>query len=260
MTWFIVLLFALLGGLTQTVCGFGSVIVMLLAFPYFFTPTASTALASSISLGLGVMLAWRYRRYIRFKDCGIPTIIYTAVSVISVRLVPKMNLTGMGIALGAFFIILSLYYLFLAGKMSAKATPATMIVFNACAGACSGFFGIGGPLCALYFTAAICGMPDPENGVGSAPGGISEQKARYLASMQFSAAFCNILNLITRISNGIYTADLVPYSLAGIAVIFVSQLLGVRILGRINGAKLKKMIYVFVGISGCITLVKYLLK
>lgn len=81
-----------------------------------------------------------------------------------------------------------------------------------------------------------------------------EDKKSYIGTIQFLFAFTNIINLLIRIANGIYTTDLIPATLLGFAGITIGKMAGLRILDKIDPDKIKKLVYAFVGISGVLSL------
>lgn len=81
-----------------------------------------------------------------------------------------------------------------------------------------------------------------------------EDKKSYIGTIQFLFAFTNIVNLLMRIANGIYTVDLLPVTILGFVGITAGKIVGLRILDKINPARIKKVVYAFVGISGVLSL------
>ena len=63
---------------------------------------------------------------------------------------------------------------------------------------------------------------------------------------------------MVRIHYGIYTAELVPLSLVGIVGINLGKWAGLRILNRIDIERMKRIIYIFIGVSGILTIVNHL--
>ncbi|MBQ2739799.1 MAG: hypothetical protein IJF36_06175, partial [Oscillibacter sp.] len=57
-------------------------------------------------------------------------------------------------------------------------------------------------------------------------------------------------------TEGLYGASLFPATVIGIAGIIAGKWLGLRIAEKMDGEKLKKIIYIFVGISGAVTLIQ----
>lgn len=68
-------------------------------------------------------------------------------------------------------------------------------------------------------------------------------------------AFTNIVNMMMRIANGIFTVDLLPVVLLGFVGITVGKVVGLRILDKTNPDRIKKLVYAFVGISGVLSLI-----
>lgn len=238
--WVIVVTFAFLGGLTQTVTGFGAAIVMMLAFPYFFSLSQAPALASSIGLLVSGSLTVQFFQYIDFKKCLIPTLIYTILSFATVMLTKYVDIRTAGLIYGVFLLLLAFYYFFLSGKLKMKAGPVSMLFASTVSGVAGGFFGIGGPLMAVYYS------------------DIFTDKLVYMASIQFNFFVGNVIAFITRISQGIYTADLIKYTLAGFVAIFLGRQTGLRIVNQVDRDLLKKLIYGTVAVSGVLTILKYL--
>ena len=142
-------------------------------------------------------------------------------------------------AFGIFLIVLSVYYLKFSKSITLRPTLTTTILCAAVSGVCGGLFGIGGPLLALYYLAT------------------SKGKQAYIANIQTTFFITNTVNTITRICNGIYTLDLFPLTLLGLAGISVGNFFGLRILDRINIDRMRTAIYIFIGISGVLNVLEY---
>ena len=219
-----VFLIAVLGGAVQAVTGFGAGIVMMLVLPHFFGLITAPALSSAIALALNSSLAFRFRRYIRWNLVLLPALVYTVASVTTIRMVGGLNL--------------DIYFTAFSKRVSVKATPVSASVCALVSGICSGLFGIGGPLMAIYFLAA------------------TEGKEEYVGCSQFVFSSTSVVNLLMRLHMGIYTLDMVPMTLLGMVAITLGKLGGLRILERLNTDVLKKIIYIFVGISGVLTILR----
>lgn len=232
---------ALLGGAIQTVTGFGGGVVMMLALPYFLDMVRAPALSSIICMGLCYALAWKFRKYVNFRSLWVPAVAYVICSVGTISMVDRIDLEIMSLAFGVFLIVLSIYSLVFSKRLRLDANWRTGLFCGAVSGVLSGLFGIGGPLMAVYFVAA------------------TDSKETYIGSTQVLFALGGTLNFLMRIARGIYTADLIPLTLLGVAAISVGKLLGLRIVEKLNPETMRKLVYVFVGISGVITIIKYFL-
>jgi Sulfite exporter TauE/SafE. len=239
----IIVLFAFLGGLSHTVIGFGSGIFMMLVMPYFFNMLQSAALSASISLGLTLVLAFQFRKYVEWKIVLVPTIVYVLVSNLVILFSDSLKMKAIAIGFGVFLIFTAIYSLFYAQKRKAK--PTTMaqgIRYTLISGVFSGLFSIGGPYTSLYYLAA------------------SSSKEAFIANFQTMFMINAAIGMCTRIYKGFYTSDLIPFSIAGILAINLGRALGLKIVDKLDTATLKKIVYVAVGVSGVVTIVQQLMK
>ena len=208
----------------------------MLFMPYFFDMIAAPAVASAITVGLSLTLAWKFRKHIQLNVCLFPTLVYLFFSIVCINLAKELNLEYISLAFSVFLILLAIYFYVFSEKISLQATRKTAAVCAMISGITSGLFGIGGPLMAVYFISAI------------------EDKKSYIGTIQFLFAFTNIINLLMRIANGIYTLDLLPATILGFAGITIGKIVGLRILDKIDPVRIKKLVYAFVGISGLLSL------
>ena len=88
---------------------------------------------------------------------------------------------------------------------------------------------------------------------------MTDTHEEYLANTQFLFTVTNFFNTAMRISKRIYTADLIPLTIAGMVAINIGKLIGVKVYKGMSDETLKMTIYIFVGISGIVTLVRNLL-
>ncbi len=83
----------------------------------------------------------------------------------------------------------------------------------------------------------------------------TKEKEEYLGTIQFFFMITSIENMLARIARGIFTIDMMPMALIGIAGIVLGQMLGQKIIDRINGEVMKKCIYVYLCIAGILNLI-----
>ena len=240
MTYVIVALAALTAGAIQTVTGFGAAVVLMLVLPRIFGVVTASAVSTSICVALSGVLAWELRKKTDFRLIALPTAVFGVCGIVIINLIRSLDLHILGILFGVFLLALSLYNLAFAKKASLRPTTPVILLSGAVSGTFSGLFSIGGPLMAL------CLLP------------CSEDHEQYIGNMQTLFVVTNIINIIARISNGLYTSDLLPYTLVGMAFILIGKEFGVRFVKKLNIEAIKKVIYVFVGISGALTLAENL--
>lgn len=227
---------AIAAGIIQTVTGFGAAVFLMLIMPRYFDMVAAPAITSAVTVGLSAALAWKFRRHIQWKNCMFPTIVYLLFSITAISFAKKLDLDHLSFVFGIFLIVLAVYFSVFSERITMKENRKTAALCAMISGITSGFFGIGGPLMAAYFISAI------------------KEKESYIGTIQFLFAFTNMINLFTRIANGIFTIDLLPATILGFAGITVGKAVGLRILDKTDPRKIKKLVYAFVGISGILTL------
>ncbi len=238
MVWPIVIVSAILAGALQTISGFGSVVLMMIIFPFFFNMIDSPTLALSINMLYCTILCVKYRRNIDWKVTIPPTIIYSVVSFVITGLIGGTDLRTLLIVFAIFLILLSLYFLAFSHKVKAAPKPIVGVGCGALAGVAAGLFAIGGPPIAPYFIAA------------------TKDHRSYVASMQLMFVVTNIINLAGRMINGIFNWSLWPYIAVGSVCILGGLKLGEYVADKLNPARLRKIVYAFVGISGLVLLLQ----
>ena len=231
---------AVLAGFLQAVTGFGSPMVLMMVIPYFYNMVTAPAVANSISVCLAASLAWKFRKNIEWSSCLFPSSIFILFNVLSVQFVKKIDLDFLSLAFGVFLVILAVYFFLFSKKKPFRANWATALICGILSGITSGFFGIGGPLMAIYFVSA------------------TKSKEAYIGNLQFLFTSSTLISMSIRVINGIYTLDLLPTTLLGIACIMLGKHLGLRILNQLNPDLTQKIVYGFVGISGLINVIQYL--
>ena len=235
-----ILIAGVIAGALQTITGFGGSIILMAVLPYFFNMLQAAAIGQSVLLGLNLALLWSHWKKIQWKEVVFPILIYVPCSLISIQLASGLDLSALKIAFGAFLVLLGLYFFFFSQKVKLKKSIPMLVICSAVSGICAGFFGIGGPLMALFFVT------------------ITDDHDVYTADLQSIFASNGITALTMRVVKGIYTADLIPITLCGIAGILIGKKLGMRFVDRINGDMMKKLVYGFVCVSGLVTVVQQL--
>lgn len=240
MVWLVMTVGTALAGTVQMVTGFGSVVLMMVMFPFFFNMIDAPMLALSVNMLFTLVMCWRCRRRIDWKVVLWPTAVYSGVSFLVTGLVRDADLHRLVIAFAIFLMLLSLYFLLLSGKVKAKPKTWVGIGCAAFAGTSAGLFAIGGPPMAPYFLAA------------------TDDHETYVASMQFMFVITNVVNLAGRMVNGIFNWSLWPYIAVGSVCILLGMKLGEIVSAKLKPESIRISVYAFVGISGLILLLQQL--
>lgn len=226
---------AFLGGFIQSTTGFGCGIIIMMFYPAILGVLSSATISEASCIFLTCSMAIRYRKNVHMKKVLLPLLFYFPVYFLSLQAAASMNVDFLKPILGLFLIAMSFYFTFAAGKFTIKATPKTAFVCAALSAMADAFFGIGGPPMVIYFLST------------------TDSKEEYFGSIQTCFLTTSIYGATMRILKGILTPALVPNILIAVASIAVGILLGNRVVDRLNSEMLKKVVYLFIGIAGCIT-------
>ena len=232
---------AVAAGYVQSVTGFGSSIILMLALPHFFDIPVAAGVSCAISTCLTALLAWRYKRSIQFRLVLLPALVYTVSSLAAIRYSRFVDTALLSALFGGFLIAVGIFFLFFSGRAALRPGPFAAVLCGFLSGVCAGLFSTGGPLIVLFFLASC------------------EQKNNYLANTQFLFAVSNIFGLAARCLNGIYTIDLLPCTLAGLAGVVAGKQLGTRMLDRVNTSLFQKIVYAMIALYGAWLVLEYLL-
>lgn len=233
----LVLLGACAGGIVQSTTGFGCGIVLMIFLPTMFSLLQASAVSASICVILAVTVAMHYRHHVVIKKLILPVICYTLTSMLTIWISTGLNLGALSMAFGFFLILLALYFVLGKGKVFLRPTPLTAVLASAASGMMGGLFGIGGPLMALYYLNA------------------TDSKEEYIGTLQGFFTISTTVGTLTRIYHGIYTIELLPATLCGMAGVVIGGRIGSRILHRINAKILAQLVYALMGVSGLITVI-----
>ena len=236
MTWLIILPLAALAGFIQAFTGFGAAAILMTVLPYTFSLLQAPGVTQIICTFLAATMAWHFRKSINLKLMIWPTVIYTAASLVVVPFVKGLDLHVLTLVFGGFLIVLSLYSLMLDKKLKVSGSVGALIGCSALSGVLGGLFGVGGPTMAMYLFA------------------VSETKEEYLGTLQLLFVISNLAVTVSRIANGIITADMLPICAVGAVGILAGKHLGYKVGDRLDADKTRMAVYLAVGLSGVITI------
>ena len=207
---------ALGGGLVMGVTGFGAGMVFMMVLPVFYSLTESAAIAGIVSTVLNAQMAIRYWKHIHFKSLVAPTIAYMILCALLIRFSTEVDQSLIQKGFGVFLICLCIAF---------------SAVFDS-------FFSIGGPLLVVYFMAR------------------TDSTKAYMGTIQAFFFINYAYSSVVRVINGI----LLPSHLAVTLVCSVAVLLGgviaQKLVNRLDEQRVRKLIYIMIGVSGVLNLVK----
>ena len=225
-------------GFVQRVSGFGLGIFAMLFLPYFLpNHTAAATIVGMCSVVTSSYNAIKYRKDIPYKTV-LPMLIASLISIpIAVYFSSKVEKGLFEILLGSVLIVLSVYFLFFAKSVKLKPTKLNGAIAGVLGGALNGLFSTGGPPAVLYLTHA------------------TTANAAYFAGIQFYFGLTNIYATVMRAVSGLITLDVLLLSLFGFVGCFIGDFLGKFVFDKLDGNKLKKVIYIGMIVSGIVMIV-----
>lgn len=223
-------------GLVQGVAGFGSGPIQMMAYPHYWPLPAAAAVSVCVSVPLNLNMLITYRREVRWKKVLLPIVPYMAVCSAAISFSTLLDQALMKKIFGVFLILLAAYYLL--GKRGEKKpfTPVKTVLYVLVSALCDAFFGIGGPLMVLYYLNK------------------TDSTREYLGTVAAFFLLNGVYNSIYRAASGILTRAHLPFIGIGVAGILAGVTVAHRLVNRMNDAKLKKITYLMIGVSGVINL------
>ena len=236
----VVALASFLGGAVQAASGFGSAAVMMMFMPMVYDMLHAPALCNAISGLLAYSLTFHFRRYISLRRLIIPVVSSLAASTACINIAARLDLDLLSILFGVFLILMAVYSFALKGKLTLRDTVPCAVLCGALAGVGSGLFSVGGPMIAAYYLAT------------------SESNESYAGSMQGYFAVTNTVNVITRMSKGLYSAASILPILIGVAGIMLGKRAGIKVLEKMDAAMLTRAVYAVIALSGVLTIISHI--
>jgi len=227
------------GAFVQRVTGFGMGIFAMLFLPYFM-PSHGAAVAVMGMIGsVGALYnAVRHRRDIQLKIMLPLVCAAMAVIPLAVHLSGTLPQSVIKRLLGVVLVGLSVYFLFFSKRVHLKPTVSNGILAGLLAGLLNGMFNTGGPPAVLYLIHATA------------------DNAVYFATIQAFFAATNVFSTVTRAVSGMLTMQILGLSAVAAVGWWSGNALGAKIFNRLDGDRLKKLIYMGMIVSGVLMIVQ----
>ena len=221
----------------QRTTGFGFGIFIMTMLPFLLPSYGeATTLSGLLALTTSAAISFRLRRFVSWKRLLPILLTFTAVSAVAVSCLSSMDDSLLRRILGVVLVLASLYFIFLSSRIHIRPTLPFQVTAGAISGVLGGFFGMQGPPAVLYF---ISSEPDNEH---------------YMAIAQTYFFIGNLAMTLSRAGNGFLTKAVGEGYLWGIAGVLIGTLLGGIVFERIPQRLFKRIIYLYIGISGLLIL------
>lgn len=223
----------LAASVVQGVSGFAFGMVVLMVFPYLFGYTKSLALAALMAMVVMFYNAWLYRRTIDWTWVPWWMGVFIVVDLASVLVLKHVGENPIWYTLmGVIFILMALYLLWGQKVLHVQAGKSSLVVLAAASGIIMGMFGVGGPLMAAFFLEA------------------TRSKEDYLGTSQLVGGCTLAIDFVMRVINGMFSVDLVGYTLLGVVSMGVGLYIAKRLVSHMDALALRRFICVVMIVDG----------
>ena len=230
------ILIGLGAGFVQRVSGFGLGIFSMVFMPHFLPAQAAAAISCIHSSITSTYNAIRYRKHVAYRT-ALPMLCAALVTIpIAVSFAKRVSVDNFKLLLGIVLILFSLYFLFFYKHIRMKPGLRSGILAGFLGGALNGLFSTGGPPVVLYLGSA---MPE---------------KIAYFATIQFYFCFTNLYATAMRTANGMLSGNVLLYAAVGAVGCLAGDFLGRIVFDKLDGDKLRRIIYIGMIISGVMML------
>lgn len=229
--------FCALAAIVQRVSGFGFGIVIMTVLPYIMpTYGEATTLSGLLAMMTSIMVFIKLWRQVCWAHLLPILCTFLVVSFFAVLFVSAVNEKLLKHILGVILILVSLYFLFVSGRIVVRPTHTIQITMGTISGMMGGFCGMQGPPAILYFL-----QSEPT-------------KQRYLAIAQTYFLIGNLCMTFYRAANGFLTTSVGYYWCIGIIAVISGSWIGGKIFERISLKRLRYIVYIYMCISGIVAI------
>lgn len=232
MMYLITALISVAAGFCQTVVGFGGGILLMTVMPSYFNLQVAPTIVNGVTAPVSFSMWGRYHKHAPFSKIWLPALVYAIFSTVAIEIVGEIDLDILRVIFGVFLVALSVWFFFISDRVHIKPSVPAEILCTAFSGITVGLFGIGGPPLAMYFLAA------------------TDTKEEYLGEMNGVFSLTVIYQLVLRFIKGYVPEHFILILLAGFAGVALGRWFGTKLVDKINHSLFKKIIYVFLAVSG----------
>lgn len=217
----------LAASLVQGISGFAFSMIVLMVFPYLFGYTKSLVLAAMMATFVMLYNAFLYRKTIDWTWIVRWLAVYIVADLAGVLVLKRVGDNPIWYPLmGVIFIAMAIYLLWGQKLVKVRVGWGSMIVLSVLSGLIMGAFGVGGPLMAAFFLEA------------------TSSKEYYLGTSQLVLGLTLFIDFLLRVFNGMFTVDLIGYTLLGMVSMVLGLYIAKRLVSRMDALTLRKFICV----------------
>ncbi len=233
LTLLLIFLLTICAAFIQRVSGFGFGIFVMMFFPYFLPSYGQATMLSGLLAGsTAIIIVAKYWKQIQWR-LMIPLLTVNIVaSYIAIEYMASLSNNAVKRYFGIMFVLIALFFLFCDKKVHVPQNRATKGIIGMLSGIMGGMFAMPGPPLVLYYINII------------------KEKTAYVATIQAFSVILNIFYTLFRAQVGFLGDDIPLWWCAGIAGALIGTSIGTRFFERISSNALRKIVYIFLMISG----------
>lgn len=237
-----IVLMAFLASFIQRVSGFGFGIAFMTIVPFVMPSFGeSTALSGMLAIICALFTSIRLYKHVRWDHLIIILLTFIVVSFFSVKLLTFIDNVLLKKILGVVLVLVSVYFLYMDGKIHLKPTALTQVSMGTVSGVMGGLFGMQGPPAVIYFLSC------------------ADNKAEYMAITQWYFIIGNLAMTFFRAGHGFVTPHVWELFAVGVPSVLLGLFVGGKVFDKISVRLLRKIVYIFIGVAGLIALFPHIL-
>lgn len=230
-------LFTLGAAFVQRTTGFGFGIFIMTVLPFMLPSYGeATTLSGLLAAVTSFLLTLKYWREIAWRRLLPILVTFLLTSFLAVKMLAWLKGDIVRYVLGVTLILSAVYFGFFAERIKVRGTLGVQVLLGVLSGVMGGLFGMQGPPAVLYFLA------------------VSESKDRYTALAQCYFLIGNCAMTVYRAQSGFLTHEVASAWCYAVPAVLVGTYLGSRVYSRLSLATLKKLVYLYIGISGMVAI------
>lgn len=223
----------------QRVSGFGFGIFIMTALPYLMPSYGeAVTLSGALAIVTSIVIVHKMHQFIVWPKLLPILITFLIVSWFAIQFLAHAGDGFLKHILGAMLILASIWFLFFSERIHIRPTMPMQISMGTLSGAMGGLFGMQGPPAVLYFLAS------------------TDHKEEYMALAQCFFLVGNGMMSLFRAYHGFLTPTVGMAWCCCLPAVFLGTWLGGLIFSRIPIKTLRKIIYIYMGVSGAIALMQ----
>ncbi len=233
LTLLFIFLLTICAAFIQRVSGFGFGIFVMMFFPYMLPSYGqATTLSGLLAGSTAVIIVARYWKQIQWR-LMLPLLVANIIaSYIAIEYMASLSNSALKRYFGIMFVLLALFFLFCDKKVQIPQNRVAKGIVGALSGIMGGMFAMPGPPLVLYYINII------------------KEKTAYVATIQAFYVILNIFYTLFRAQVGFFGSDIPLWWCAGIAGALIGTSIGTHFFERIDSNTLRRIVYVFLIISG----------